>query len=127
MDKKKIMIVDDEEAFARAVKVNLESTNAYTVRIENKGALALQAIREFSPDLILLDIVMPDVQGSEVAAQLKEDAQCKNIPVVFLTALVTNKETDNSYSQISDYPFIAKPVKVETLIACIEENLKNKK
>jgi len=124
MDKKKVLVVDDEEAFTRIVKINLESTGNYTVRVENKGALALQAARIFSPDLILLDIIMPDLQGSDIAAQLKEDAQCKDIPVVFLTALVTNQETGNNCSQISGYPFIAKPVKLKILIACIEENLK---
>ena len=118
------MIVDDEEAFTRAVKVNLEATNVYSVRVENKGARALEAAQAFGPDLILLDIVMPDKEGSEVAQQLKEDPLCKNIPVVFLTALVTNKETNSGCSQISGYPFIAKPVRIKNLIACIEANIK---
>ena len=123
MDKKRILIVDDEEAFTRILKVNLESTDKYTVRVENKGALALEAAHTFNPHLILLDIVMPDIDGSEVAAQLKEDARCKNIPLIFLTALVTNKETDHGCSTISGYPFIAKPINLTTLVACIEQNL----
>jgi DNA-binding response OmpR family regulator len=123
MDKKRILIVDDEVAFTRMVKVNLESAGKYTVQAENKGALALEAARAFNPHLILLDIVMPDIDGTNVAVQLKEDARCKDIPVIFLTALVTNKEMDHSCSTISGYPFIAKPTNLNTLIACIEENL----
>jgi two-component system, OmpR family, alkaline phosphatase synthesis response regulator PhoP len=123
MDRKKILIVDDDETFTRMVKVNLESTDKYTVRVENKGASALDAARIFNPHLILLDIVMPDMAGSDIATQLKEDERCKVIPVIFLTALVTNEETEHSCDKRCGYPFIAKPVNLKTLITCIEQNL----
>jgi DNA-binding response OmpR family regulator len=123
MDRKKILIIDDEEALTRGVKLNLELTGKYVVRIENKGSLGLKAAREFRPDLILLDIAMPDIDGSQVAEQLKDEDNCKNIPIVFLTALVTKKETHESSSDIGGYPFIAKPVSIKNLISCIEENI----
>lgn len=121
MDRKKILLVDDEEGFTRMVKLNLESIGKYTVRVVNKGSLALEAVRVFQPDLILLDIMMPDMPGSDVAAALREDTSGKEVPIVFLTALVTKKETEDTCSEISGYPFIAKPVNLNNLMACIEK------
>jgi CheY-like chemotaxis protein len=123
MLKKKILIIDDEVGFTRMVKLNVEGTGKYEVRIENKGALALDTAKAFRPDLILLDIIMPDVAGSEVAACLYEDNSTKNIPIVFLTALVTEKELDGSCSIISGYPFLSKPVKLKELIDCIDRHI----
>lgn len=126
MSKKKILIIDDEEAFTKYVKLNLESTEKYEVRVENKGAKSLEVAKEFNPDLILLDIMMPDKDGSEVAQDLKEDDVCTNIPVVFLTALVTKQETNQSSSNIGGHPFIAKPINLKNLISCIEQNIVKK-
>lgn len=126
MEKKKILLVDDEEAFARMVKLNLEGTGKYSVRVESRGASAFEAAKELRPDLILLDIVMPDLAGSDVAAALKEDEKTKNIPLIFLTALVTRKEeeAEGSCRTTAGNTFIAKPVNLKDLIACIEEKIK---
>lgn len=123
MDKKKILIVDDEELFTKLVKLNLEKTGDYEVRVENKGLQGLAAAREFQPDLILLDILMPDMEGSEVASRLQDDAQTKDIPVVFLTAVVRKEEVESGCGVIGGRPFIAKPVSVNELVDCIERNM----
>ncbi len=125
MNKKKILIIDDEEKFTKYVKLNLEFKGKYEVRVENKGSRGLEAAKEFKPDLILLDVMMPDMDGSEVAAQLKEEESCKNIPVVFLTAIVTKQEIDEKGSDIGGHPFIAKPINLENLISSIEQNMGN--
>jgi CheY-like chemotaxis protein len=125
MNKKKILIVDDEEKFTKYVKLNLESTGKYEVQVENKGSHGLEAAKTFKPDLILLDVMMPDMDGSEVASQLKEDESCKNIPVVFLTAIITEQEIDEKGSDIGGHPFIAKPINLKNLISSIEQNLVN--
>lgn len=122
MDKKKILVVDDEEDFVRMVKLNLEDTGRYEVRTEIKGSLTLAAAKEFMPDLILLDILMLDMEGSEVASQLKQDEDTKEIPIVFLTAVVRKKEVEASSGIIGGYPFVAKPVSIEELIDIIEKN-----
>src|SRR5258706_15639749 len=83
---KKILVVDDEVTITRLLKLNLEKTGAYVVREENRGAKAYAAAREFKPDLILLDVMMPDLDGGEVAAQLQADPLMKGIPIIFLTA-----------------------------------------
>ena len=121
--KKKILIVDDEENFGKLVKLNLEDTGEYDVRVETLGARAVPAAREFKPDFILLDIVMPDLDGGEVARLLKEDKELKIIPLGFLTALVNDNEVSSQGENIAGFPFIAKPVTVGQLITFIKRNI----
>ena len=120
---KKILIIDDEEGFTKLVKLNLELTGKYEVRVENKGEKGLIAAKEYKPHLILLDVVMPDLEGSEVAAQLKEDPATKDIPVIFLTAILTKKERKGECGLIGGRAFLAKPVSLKELLDCIEKNI----
>ena len=122
--KKKILFVDDEQALLKMIKLNLEATGKFEVRTESEGKRVLEAANLFKPDLILLDIVMPDVEGSEVARQLKSDAKLSDIPIVFLTATVTSEEIDSAGSTIGGQMFLAKPVTVKQLIDSMEKNLK---
>ena len=121
--KKRILVVDDEPALTRMVKLNLERTGNYEVRTENQGSMAVQAAREFKPDLIFLDVMMPDMSGDEVSAQLREDEQLSNIKYIFMTAIVTKDETEAMGSNIGGNEFLAKPVKTDELIATIERVL----
>jgi len=124
MEKKKILVIDDEKNFGEMVKMNLEDTGRYTVKIETKGIKALDTVKEFRPDLILLDVVMPDIDGGSICHQIKSDEELKDIPIVFLTAIVREEEIAPYNGIIAGHPFIAKPVTVEKLIDCIEKNLK---
>lgn len=124
MDKKKILIVDDEERFTQLVKFNLEETGKYEVRTEKRGSLGVAAARGFKPDLILLDILMPDMEGSEVALQIKSNEDTKHIPIVFLTAVAKEKEVERDGGLIGGHPFIAKPVTAGKLIEAIEKNIR---
>lgn len=123
MEKKKILIIDDEKDFTELVKMNLEATGKYEVKVENKGALGFDRTKEFKPDLILLDILMPDMEGSEVASQLSEDKDTESIPIVFLTAIVRENEIKNSGGIIAGRHFVAKPVSSDKLIAIIERTI----
>ncbi len=105
------------------MKLNLDQTGRYEVKTENKGSLALTAAKEFKPDLILLDILMLDMGGSEVAAQIKNNEDTKNIPIVFLTAVARKEEVEEASGIIGGHPFIAKPVTAEELIDFIEKNI----
>ena len=87
--KKRILVVDDEPALTRMVKLNLERTGSYEVRTENQGSKAVQAAREFKPDLIFLDVMMPDMSGDEVSAQLKEDEELSRIKFIFTRLRIT--------------------------------------
>ena len=122
MDKKRILIVDDESGFTHLLKLTLEKAGEYTVLEENDGTRALESARKFQPHLILLDIVMPRIDGGDVASQIKSDPVLKHTRIVFLTAIVSKKEA-SAIGLIGGFPFLAKPVTLEGLIQCIEENL----
>lgn len=83
---KRILVVDDEVALTRMVKMNLENAGDFNVRTVNRGSEAIGTAREFMPDMIFLDVMMPDMSGDEVALELREDPELSNIPVVFMTA-----------------------------------------
>jgi CheY-like chemotaxis protein len=122
-EKKRILIVDDESALTMLVKLNLEKTGRYEVREENHAIKALAAAKAFKPDLVLLDVMMPDLDGGDVLAQLKGDPQFKDVPVVFLTATVLKEEVDKKGGSIGGYPFIPKPFRGEVLLDRIEKML----
>jgi len=122
LTKKKILIIDDEEALTHLVKMNLEATGNYEVMAENRGANGLADIKSFKPDLVLLDIIMPEIDGSDVASQIMADPETSGTPIVFLTAIIRKEEAAASKGVISGYPFIAKSVSIKELIECIEKN-----
>jgi CheY-like chemotaxis protein len=123
MAKKRILIIDDEASITRTMKVNLERTGAYTVRTENQAGQALAAAREFEPDLILLDVIMPEKDGGEVAAEIKAEPALQHVPIVFLTAIVGTNETGGDYMDRGGQTFVAKPANLNSLIQCIDENI----
>ncbi len=122
--KKRILIVDDEVSFARMVKLNLEKTGRFEVRTENKPTYALAAARDFKPDLIFLDVIMPSMDGGDVSSQLRRDRLLKDVPIVFLTATVSRRETGDAGLNSGGDLFLAKPVSVEALIQCIDERVR---
>jgi len=122
--KKKILIIDDEEDFCFFVKGNLESTGEFDVLATSSGKEGIKLVRGEKPDLILLDINMPEMSGDEVAQILSDKPETKAIPLVFFTALVTKDEVGNeSMSNIGGYNYIAKPVTTKELVAVIREVL----
>lgn len=124
MQKKRILIVDDDVPLTQAIKINLEETGDFEVTVQNDSREALATARECRPDLILLDIVMPELDGGDVSAQLKSDPLLKDVPVLIVTALVANSET-GSESTISSggEAMVAKPVQFEKLQEAIESRL----
>ena len=122
--KKRILVVDDEPAITRMIKLNLEQTGRYEVRTENLGRRAIEAAREFRPDLILLDVMMPGMLGSEIAAQLREDPELRAVKFVFLTALVAKDDMLRSTAQIGGHTFVAKPISADDLCRVIEDHLR---
>ena len=120
---RRILVVDDEPDMTFLVRLNLQKTGRFEVREENQSTSAIAAAREFKPDLILLDVMMPDLDGGDVLALLKDDAQLRQIPVVFLTATVLKEEVSSMGGTIAGHPFISKPFEVETLVARVESLL----
>lgn len=123
MTKQRILLIDDEKSFTQMLKLNLEMSGFYEVREENRGVYALAAAREFEPDLIFLDIMMPDIEGDEVASQLKADPRLKESSIVFLTAVASKQEIENHSGFIGGHSFLAKPASTGEIIQCIRKHL----
>lgn len=122
MDKKKILIIDDEENFCNLVKKNVEKTNEFEVYAATNGDDGIKLIKEVKPDLILLDIIMPGLDGGDVVSLIRSDSSIKDTPIVFLTSLVRKDEAGASFTK--GYSLLAKTVTVRELIACIKENVR---
>ena len=122
--KRKIMLVDDDANLTRLLKLSLEKKGHYEVIVENMSTRAAQRVLEIMPDLIVLDVVMPDKDGGDVAQAIREDKRTKNTPIIFLTSIVSKDEQTAHGGVIGGDKFLAKPVKVDELISEIEACLK---
>ena len=121
--KKRILVVDDEPEFTNMLRLTLESHGYFEVREENDADRARAAVREFDPDVVLLDIMMPEMEGSEVAAAMKADPVTRDVPVIFLTALVSQADAPTGTCSSGGHTFLPKDIRVDKLIRCIEDKI----
>lgn len=121
--KPRIFIVDDEVSITRLLKANLDQTETYTVQVENSPLRAVAAAEVFQPDLILLDVLMPGMDGGSLAACMQANRKLKHVPIVFLTAAAKKEEVTAHGGRIGGLRFLAKPVDFEEVIECLEEHL----
>lgn len=120
---RKILIVDDEKDTLSVLEKAL-TTEGYSVITADNGKDAKMLAKSMQPELIMLDIMMPDMDGTEVAARLKEDCETKDIPIIFVTCLLSKEEEKTIEDHaISGHVFIAKPYDIEGLLAQIERLL----
>ena len=122
-EKKRILVVDDQASNTRLVKLYLERTNDYVVREENDAKAALSAAEEFQPDLILLDVMMPGMDGGELAACFQANLKLKAVPIVFLTAAITKEDVEAVGGRLGGFPFLAKPIVLPEVAACLKHHL----
>jgi len=120
--KRRILIVDDDANSTHLVKILLERSGPYLVLEENDATKADQTAHDFKPDVILLDIVMPKIDGGELATQIEADRELHDTPIIFLTALVTHGEAKSGL-HIQGHPLVAKPISIPELIDAIEKHL----
>ena len=125
MEKKKILMIDDNQDFIKLVKMNLEEAGNYEVRTENTGESGVALVMVFKPDIILLDVVLGDIDGSNVASQIKSTERGKDIPIIYVTGIIREDEEEKLMGFLGGYPFLAKPVSTAKLIECIEKHIKN--
>ena len=116
------MIVDDQKAATTMWRMLLEKTGTYVVQEENRGSQAVQAARDFAPDLILLDVSMPEFDGTDVALSITRDKDLRETPILFMTSLVSEKEAARG-KRIDGFPCVAKPATVDGLVGRIEKEL----
>jgi len=123
MSKQRILIIDDEVGFTRVLRLNLEQTGRYEARVVNEPEEALEAARQFQPNLVLLDVFMPRMSGGDVAAQLRREPFFQCCPIVFFTAAVKKSLVQEHEGIIGQDPFLAKPASFEEVLAAIEKHL----
>lgn len=121
-EKRRILIVDDDANSTHLVKILLERSGPYLVLEENDATKADQTAHNFKPDVILLDIIMPKMDGGELATQIEADRELHDTPIIFLTALVTHGEAKRGL-HIQGHPLVAKPISIPELIEAIEKHL----
>lgn len=118
MEEKTIFLVDDDEEIVSLLQKKLEMVG-YSVVVLTKGEHVLQKAKMIVPNLILMDIVLPDIDGAEVVKSLQEDGATENIPVIFLSGIVT-KEQNNAPSEVTvggkTYKAIGKPFSAQQLL-----------
>jgi len=119
--KPKLLIVDDEPDAVLILAKTL-SARGYEVTTAGRGRQAIMLARVEKPDLILLDILMPDMDGTQVASALWEEQATRDIPVIFLTCLITKitQQIGSQYYDADKCAFIAKPYDLDKLLAEID-------
>ncbi|MFH1191702.1 MAG: response regulator [Candidatus Omnitrophota bacterium] len=125
MEKKKVMLIDDEEHFLKLMKLNLENTGKYEVQTLSDAREIILKIKSFNPDVILLDILMPKMDGVEVCKILNADPAGGRIPIITLSALDTDKDRLMMY-KLGVVDFLIKPIEKDELISKIEKALQYK-
>ena len=122
--RKKIMVVDDEPD-VRASVVQILKPSGYTILEGENGNDCMQKLKRETPDLFILDIMMPGMSGWDVAAQIKGNEKLRNIPIIFLTA--KSDEMSIGMGHIAAVEYIVKPFDIIDLKRKVEKVFKNKK
>lgn len=117
-DKKKVLVVDDEPDFVAVVQSNLEK-EGFEVDVAYNGVEGLEKVKTFQPDCIVLDVMMPEMDGFEVCKELKKNEAFSDIPIVMLTAVASHVSStryshyDGMSMEADDY--LAKPASAEQI------------
>lgn len=125
MEKKKVMIVDDEEYFLKMLKLNLEQVGKYDVLTLLDAKDIVVKVNDFKPDVILLDLLMPEVGGIEACQMLNEDPVGSQTPIIAISALDKEEDKLKAY-KVGVVDYLTKPVGINTIVKSIEKALKFK-
>ncbi|MFN7086278.1 MAG: response regulator [Burkholderiales bacterium] len=118
----KILYVEDEPDIRTIARIALETVGGFNVRLCSSGPEALEAVAEFSPDCILLDVMMPGMDGPTVLKELRRMPHCATTPVIFMTAKVQHSEVAQ-YKALGALDVIPKPFDPMTLAATVRQIL----
>ena len=116
----KVLMIDDEPNYPTAFKFLMESKGGYSVSLATSGQMGLDMAKQLKPDMIFLDVMMPGFDGIETLKRLKADNELKKIPVVMLTAVITEKAKLETHDLKVD-GYLNKPLEMDLLMAKIEE------
>src|SRR4029078_307598 len=121
-NKSRVLIVDDNPRFAHSARLFLEHTGNYFACAVHDPPRALETARSFKPDLVVVDLIMQKADGLEVALQLEADWALDEVPIVFVTRLITPEEARDG-RRINGHRVVPKPARGFDLIRVVEENL----
>ena len=121
-EKPRILIVDNNSQFARSARLLLDRSGKYVACTVIDPRRALETARSFKPDLVLVDPIMPQEDGTEVAAQLRADWMLHGVPIVFVTTLITAEEARDG-RRMNGHRIVPKPISSSALLKIVEENL----
>ena len=119
MSNTRVLIVDDDVNLSRLSAMILENSGGYEVLTEKDSRRALAVARQFRPEIMLLDVDMPEKSGGELAEEAKRDPLLRGIPILFLTGLVSKSEAGDAEVESGGMSFLAKPVLPEVLLASV--------
>jgi CheY-like chemotaxis protein len=117
MSKRRVLIVDDDINLSRLTGMILENSGQYEVMIVNESTRALPAAVQFRPAVMLLDVDMPGNSGGDIAREAANDARLRDIPIHFLTGLVSHEESGTNPLESGGMTFLAKPVEPALLLS----------
>ncbi len=117
---KRIFIVDNEPELTDVLKIALETLADFRIRTENDPGLALAAAKEFAPDLIIMDIKMPGLDGADLAVRFQAEPALSETPIVFLTGTVTEPEIVRHGRHIGGLRFLPKTMRLDAMVTCLE-------
>jgi len=123
MERKAVLIIDDEEAFADLMREHLEAITDFDIYTAASGIDGITLAKRLKPDLIILDIVMPGMDGFEVLRKLKDNKETLDIPVMMLSAK-SDDMTKIKAAQLFDELYVTKPVDADELKKKIGEVFK---
>ena len=121
MPKVRVLIVDDDVNLSRLSAMILEHSGGYEVVTEKDSRRAIAVARQFQPEIMLLDVDMPEKSGGEVAQEAKNDPMLRGVPILFLTGLVSKAEAGNEEVESGGMSFLAKPVLPEVLLSSVNK------
>ena len=121
-EKPRILIVDNNSRYARSARVLLDRSGKYIACTVIDPRRALETARSFKPDLVLVDLIMPQADGLEVATQLEADWALHGVPIVFFTSLITAEEAKDG-RRVYGHRILPKPTSSWELIEIVEQNL----
>lgn len=117
----RILAVDDEPNIVRLIQVNLER-QGYQVETANNGAQALAKIKENRPDLLVSDVMMPEMDGFELLANVRRDPTISDLPVIMLTAKAQDRDVMTGYQHGADM-YLTKPFNPAELLSFVKRIL----
>jgi len=120
---KKILIIDNEPDLTNVLKIALEGFGGFRVQTENNPLLAVTAAKQFGPDLIILDVKMPELDGADVAIHLKDEAGLSQTPILFLTGAVSTPEIVRHGRKVGGLRFLPKTMRLDAMVACLNDIL----